>query len=172
MYTTYTQGCFSFNFCPACQTTSIECSRNNIFSATYFVKVCLIRSRERRQNLTTFKNCAVELSCDHLDFLLKCYQSDHRSGFQFTCESSDELDTVLHHTGSWFCHGLKKYSTFLNVCALLPIHVNFLHLKFARVFTFTLCIELFLAYFVFTKLHEKQNITFLSVCFGLPFLCL
>ena len=86
MYTTYTQGCFSFNFCPECQTTSIECSRNNIFS-TYFVKVCLIRSRERRQNLTTFKNCAVELSCDHLDFLLKYYQSDHRSGFQFTCES-------------------------------------------------------------------------------------
>ena len=102
-------------------------------------------------------------------FFLKYYQSDHRSGFQFTCESSDELDTVLHHTGSWFCHGLKKYSTFLNVCALLPIHVNFLHLKFARVFTFTLCIELFLAYFVFTKLHEKHNITFLSVCFGLPF---
>ena len=101
MYTTYTQGCFSFNFCPACQTTSIECSRNNIFS-TYFVKVCLIRSRERRQNLTTFKNCAVELSCDHLDFLLKCYQSDHRSGFQFTCESS-ELNTVhsVQNTVYW-----------------------------------------------------------------------
>ena len=159
MYTTYTQGCFSFNFCPECQITSIECSRNNIFSATYFVKVCLIRSRERRQNLTTFKNCAVELSCDHLDFLLKYYQSDHRSGFQFTCES------IIWWVGySAAPHWLlvlpwvKKIFNFSQCVCTFANSREFSSFEICK--GFHLCIDFFFAYFVFTKLHEKQNITF------------